>query len=373
MTMRDLLFEVASTYDVNAGTKGPVPGQQVLRAVSSRTDLGVLDGWAVAGYGGNGNAANAPWIGVFDLKINRDPKVGLYLAYIFSTDLKSVWLTLQQGVTDLEKRMGGRETLLAHLERQADQLYAALEVGLVEEWNHRPVFGLGKRPELYEAASVVARSYEIGDLPTEEQLQQDLRAAEGFLRSAAEADAAIRAAREGEEDTPALSKRKRKAATVPVIGFKPGNSASYRANIAAHQQLKSRKHELLIEEFVTYIQARDYEARNVKTHPKDLTLHAGDIGKAEGDGDAFEWLVEAKVLRNGNAAAAVREAVGQLKEYSYFLYRDKKRAAPHLIGLFSEDIGVYAAYLEDQGIAAIWQTSSGWEGTPTAAAWGMVD
>ncbi|MFJ7269763.1 MrcB family domain-containing protein [Streptomyces sp. NPDC099050] len=370
MTMRDLLFEVAHTYDQAAGTGADVPAQKALRAVSSRIDLGVLEGWKVAGYGGNGGAAFAPWIGVFNLKINRDPKAGLYLAYIFSMDMKSVTLTLQQGVTDLSKRIKGKNAFLAHLEQQADHLYAALPTPLAEEWNHRPSFGPSKRPESYEAASVVARRYESAGLPSEEQLQQDLRVAEGFLQIAAEADAEMRAAREGEQTPAQLKrKRKRKPGVVPAVGFKPGNSAAYVANIAAHQQVKGRKHELLIEEFVTYIKGRDYEARNLQIHPKDLTLHLGEAGAVT----AQEWLVEAKVMRNGNAASAVREAVGQLREYSYFLYREEGLEAPHLVALFSEDIGAYASYLEDQSIAAIWQTSDGWEGTTTAAAWGMVD
>ncbi|MET9852785.1 DUF3578 domain-containing protein [Streptomyces sp. NPDC006450] len=368
MTMRDLLFEVAHTYDQGAGTGADVPAQKALRAVSSRTDLGVLEGWKVAGYGGNGDAAFAPWIGVFDLKINRDPQAGLYLAYIFSMDMKSVTLTLQQGVTDLSRKIKGKKAFLAHLEQQADQLYASLPEVLAQEWNYRPSFGPSKRPESYEAASVVARRYETGGLPPEEQLQQDLRVAEGFLQIAAEADAEMRAAREGEQ-VPAQPMRKRKPGVVAAVGFKPGNSDAYVANIAAHQQVKGRKHELLIEQFVTYIKGRHYTATNLRIHPKDLTLQLEEVAAA----DAPEWLVEAKVLRNGNAAAAVREAVGQLREYSYFLYRGKGLDAPRLIGLFSEDIGAYASYLEDQNIAAIWQTSDGWQGTTTAAAWGMVD
>ncbi len=371
MTMRDLLLEVAHTYDQKAGTRAEVPGQQVLRGVSSRDDLGVVEGWSAAGYGGNGSAATAPWIGVFDLKINTDPKIGLYLAYIFSADLKSVTLTLQQGVTDLSERISGKKAFHAHLERQADELYGALPPSLAEEWNHRPSFGSGDRPEAYEAASVVARTYGIEALPTEEQLQQDLREAEVLLQLVAEADTAMRSAREGSEETstPPKPKRKRKNAASPVMAFKPGNSSEYVAHIAAHQQMKGRKHELLIEEFVEYIKTRDYDARNQRIHPKDLILQlAGGVHSG-----APEWLFEAKVIRNGNVTAAVREAVGQLREYSYFLYGEKELATPHLVGLFSEDIGVYASYLEDQGIAAVWQSGDGWQGTSTAAAWGMVD
>lgn len=368
MTMRDLLLEVAHTYDQKAGTGAEVPGQKVLRAVASRKDLGVSENWKVAGHGGKGSAASAPWVGVFDPKINGNPKRGLYLAYIFSTDLKSVTLTLQQGVTDLSKKLGEGKAFLAHLERQANALYEALPVKLAEEWNHRPAFGPGDRPRAYESASVVARPYEIGDMPAEEQIQQDLRVAEGLLQIAGEAYKAIQADQEGEQ-TPVQPKRKQKPGALPAKGFKPGNSAAYVANIAAHQQVKGRRHELLIEEFVAYLEGRDYRATNQQIHPKDLLVHPSDVEAA----DAPEWLVEAKVLRNGEAATAVRQAVGQLREYSYFLYRGKGLDAPHLIGLFSEDIGVYGAYLEDQKIAAIWQTKDGWAGTPTAMAWGMVD
>ncbi|MCX4778629.1 MrcB family domain-containing protein [Streptomyces sp. NBC_01264] len=372
MTMRDLLFEIAQKYDQTASTKEHVPGQKVLRKVAGRTDLGVLDGWEAEGYGGKGTAAHSPWVGVFDPNINRNPKAGLYLAYIFSTDLKTVTLTLQQGVTDLEEKIRERRVLLSHLERQADRLFTALPAKLAEEWNYHPSFGSQERPEAYEAASVVARPYEISNLPAEEKLQQDLRVAERLLRSAATAEEALRAEDEGEPG-PARPKRKRKAGAAPAVGFKPGNSSAYRVAIAAHEQLKSRKHELLIQEFATHIAERNYKARNQNIHPKDLTLHPADAAAGDaGVADPQEWLVEAKVLRNGDAAAAVRAAVGQLKEYSYFLYGEKGLKAPHLIALFSEDIGVFASYLEAEGIAAIWQTSDGWDGTVTAVAWGMV-
>ncbi|MFB6809883.1 MrcB family domain-containing protein [Streptomyces sp. NPDC056387] len=374
MTMRDLLLEVAQTYDQKAGTGAGVAGQQVLRGVSSRTDLGVLAGWEAAGFGGKGTAASAPWIGVFDPQINKDPKVGLYLAYIFSTDLASVTLTLQQGVTDLSEKIKEKKAFLSHLERQAQRLYGALPPSLAEPWNHRPTFGGGERPESYEAASVVARRYEVLDLPAEEQLQQDLRAAENLLQRVAAADAAWRAAREEDQGAEKVGEPPQNSSTALVVpapgGFKPRNSSGYVANIAAREQLKSQKHEELIREFGAYIVTRDYTPTNLRIHPKDLILRQSDAAAAA---DSPEWLVEVKVVRNGDPTAAVREAVGQLREYSYFLYRERRLATPHLLGLFSEDIGIYAAYLEDQGIAAIWRDGDGWGGTSTAAAWGMVD
>ncbi|AXE26518.1 hypothetical protein C0216_26460 [Streptomyces globosus] len=393
MTIRALLLEVADTYDPKAGTRTHVPGQRVLRDVAKRADLGLPEGLMVAGYGGQTTAAASPWIGVFDKAINTNPKRDLYLAYIFSTDLTSVTLTLQQGVTELSEKIKNKQPFLAHLRRHAARLAAALPPSLAEDWNHRPALGGGKRPEAYAAASVAARRYEIANMPPEEELQQDLRVATSLLQRAAAAESAWRAARDEDElDVPVLPQQRTSgeeggqssepstagAATaspapgVRPAGFKPRDSSDYIAHIAAHQQVKSRKHEELIKDFAAYISKRDYTPNNQHVHPKDLTLQQSDAGQAPTP-DGPEWLVEAKVVRRGRADAAVREAIGQLREYSYFLYREKKLPVPHLIALFSEDIGVFAPYLEDQGIAAIWQTADGWAGTPTAAAWGMVD
>ncbi|WP_185902761.1 MrcB family domain-containing protein [Streptomyces sp. WAC05292] len=384
---------MADKYDSKAGTRIHVPGQQVLRNVAKRADLGLPEGLIAAGYGGQTTAAASPWIGVFDKAINTNPKRDLYLAYIFSTDLTSVTLTLQQGVTELGDKIKNKQPLLAHLRRHAARLSAALPPSLAEEWNHNPALGSGKRPEAYAAASVAARRYEIAAMPSEEELQHDLRVATSLLQRAAAAESAWRAAQDDDDlDVPALPQQRTSseeggkasgsttmgtptAPPTPVVrpaGFKPRNSSDYIAHITAHQQVKSRKHEELIEDFAAHISKRDYTPNNQHVHPKDLTLQQSDAEQAPAS-DGPEWLVEVKVVRRGRADAAVREAIGQLREYSYFLYREKKLPAPHLIALFSEDIGVFAPYLEDQGIAAIWQTADGWAGTPTAAAWGMVD
>ncbi|MGG8406634.1 MrcB family domain-containing protein [Streptomyces sp. 12297] len=369
MTMRELLIEVAQKYDQKAGVKLHVPGQKVLRSVSSRTTLGGPKNWIILGYGGKGGAAHSPWIGIYDPEINIKATTGLYLAYIFSMDLKTVTLTLQQGVTDLEEKIAGLKAVRAHLEWQAKLLYDSLPVALAEPWNHRPVFGKEMRPKLYESASVLARAYATDDMPAEEVLQHDLHTAANLLQRVAAADAVWRG---GEDDEEAPISQLAGEATRPatgLAGFKPRNSGEYLVNIAARQQRKTRHHEAVITDFAAYIEARDYTVENQKIHPKDLVLRHVDGATA----DAAEWLVEVKVVRRGNPTSAVREAVGQLREYSYFHYREKGLPVPHLLALFSEDIGAYASYLEDQGIAAIWRDGEGWAGSCTAAAWGMVD
>ncbi|MCX4550901.1 DUF3578 domain-containing protein [Streptomyces sp. NBC_01500] len=366
--MRELLIEVAGKYDQQAGTGTDVPGQQVLRGVES-LGLPLPTGFVVRGYGGQGSASTCPWIGVFDPEINDDPKIGLYVAYIFSADLSVVTLTLQQGVTELEKKFTKKKDFYSYLEGNADKLRSTLPDVLLEGWPKRPSFGsTGERPLAYESASVVCHRYEIDALPSDADLSNDLHRATNLLQRVAASEKAI------ELDWSDVGlvvnfKGGGHAKTGGLGGFQPKSSAEYKVSIAAKEAMRSRDHERLIEEFGPYAETRGFVPTNVHIHPKDVTLR-----RAEEQGPTgAEWLVEAKVVRKGNVTQAVREAVGQLKEYSYFLYREAKHPIPYLVGLFTEDIGTYATYLETEGIASLWQTEDGWAGSPLAASWGLVD
>ncbi|WP_406000608.1 MrcB family domain-containing protein [Streptomyces sp. NBC_00829] len=366
MDIRDLLLQVASTYDRTAGTTRGVGAQDLLRSVGQRS-LALPPGYVASGYGGQGSASSTPWIGVFDPDVSRDPKQGLYLAYIFSAELTAVTLTLQQGMTLLEKRFQARRDLNAHLEQRAALLHRVLPERLAKDWRCRPSFrGTGWRPAAYEAGSIAARRYDIANMPEEVALREDLSQAASLLQRAATAERLW-----WFEDQSKLEVEYPDGGhgtKDPLDGFRPKSSDDYIANIAARQQVKKRSHEALIATFGRYIVDRGYVPTTVGMHPKDLVLRREGAGGERGD----EWLVEAKVVSKGNPTSAVRGAVGQLLEYSHFLYRERGLSRPHLLGLFTEDIGVYAPYLEDHGIAAVWQSEIGWAGSASALTAGLV-
>lgn len=369
MDMREVLLEVAAKYDSAAGTGPDVPGQVALRDIEKRANLNLPDGCIAMGRGGQGTPAATPWVGIFDREITTDPKSGLYLAYIFGADLASVTLTLQQGTTRLERRLGRGQALREHLSRNASRLTQWLPSQDAQGWLEKPRFGdRGDRPRAYEASSVAARRYDVADLPNELELQTDLLQALRLLRAAAESE---RQSLQVEEGIPLLTMGfmgEPHGVTDPLEGFHPKDSSEYVANIAARQQIKSRKHEALIHDFGLYVADRAYVPITERVHPRDLILRSAESGAGEGP----EWLVEAKAVRAGNQTAAVREVVGQLNEYRYFLYRERRRADPHLLGLFTHDIGVYSRYLEDHGIASVWQADGGWQGSPLAVEWNLV-
>lgn len=77
-----------------------------------------------------------------------------------------------------------------------------------------------------------------------------------------------------------------------------------------------------------------------------------------------EWLIEAKVVYDGNAADAARAAIGQLMDYRHFLYTLPGLPAPALLALFSEPIGdQYAGLLASLSIAPVWRAGDNWGGS----------
>ncbi|MET7903185.1 hypothetical protein ABZS86_17635 [Streptomyces sp. NPDC005355] len=77
MDIRDLLLDVALTYDEKQGTSSGVHAQDRLRAAREEWARLLPGGFEAKGNGGSGDASRTPWIGVYDPDITRDPKQGL--------------------------------------------------------------------------------------------------------------------------------------------------------------------------------------------------------------------------------------------------------------------------------------------------------
>lgn len=336
----------------------------MLKAAGARLATALPYGMKAKGHGGQGGAAATPWIQIFEPATGGSGTEGLYLAYIFAADLKSVALTLQQGVTVFRDQLETTgKKLRTHVEVRAQTLLAELPRELIAGWTDQPKFRHdGWRARAYEASSVAARCYEIDQLPSEEDLCADLGNMATILRAALAVEPHIEVV--NEPDGPVVEYIARgHGAYEGLEGFRPKTSDDYYVRLAAAEQRRTRAHEGLIRRFGPYILGRGFTPVTKRVHPRDLVL------EAHGE----EWLVEAKAVKKGNPTQAVREAVGQLLEYRYFWYVQKGARKPHLLGLFSENIGVYANYLEDHGVGAIWRTPDGWEGSASVISWGMTD
>jgi hypothetical protein len=202
-------------------------------------------------------------------------------------------------------------------------------------------------------------------MPSEEVLGADLLEASRLLRDAAAAQRIY--LQMPRLDEPIVEYLPGEDVTGdPLDRFHPKDSSDYYVRIQGGRWRRERPHEVLISDFGHHAATCGYTPIIDGMHPRDLVLRGG------GESGRRAWLIEGKAVKNGNATIAVREAVGQLFEYSYFWHEKRGEPKPHLIALFTEGIGHYTEYLEDHGVASIWRAEDKWCGSHTAASWGLA-
>jgi hypothetical protein len=124
-----------------------------------------------------------------------------------------------------------------------------------------------------------------------------------------------------------------------LASFQPKNDDDYRALIRGGLQMRSRTHERLVRMAAMWLQQKGAVVSN--PHPIDLMLTS-----------PFKMIIEAKVVRGDNPIFAVREAVGQLHEYRYFL---NLRDSPLCILLSAPPDASLVKYVEEElAMMLIW-------------------
>lgn len=90
--------KVADTPDHNALLKN-IPD----RITAHLIQRGVADLYKVKGSIGQGNIARAPWVGIFRKVVTESAEKGYYIVLLFSEDMSSCFLSLNQGITAVER------------------------------------------------------------------------------------------------------------------------------------------------------------------------------------------------------------------------------------------------------------------------------
>ncbi|MFF1453070.1 MrcB family domain-containing protein [Streptomyces sp. NPDC058274] len=355
MTLREFLHTVASTYDRMAGT-GSAAGK-LLRSAPTVFEPHIPASYIIKGSAGNGAGAYCPWVSFFDPDETTTATRGMYLVYLFSEDMKTVSLSLNQGVTELRETFGAREAE-KRLRGEAAAIRDAFPDNMASGLDD--VIDLGGRsglPRAYEAGNILGRAYAIESLPPEETLKTDLRRMIQLYQDALVLREDLRSTT---RELITTIKPKVTGDQDPLLYFAPKNDAEYVQKITAREIKKSRKHETLVKRYGAFLADAGFTA-GTNVHPRDLV--------ARRDGD--DWLIEAKVVRRGNVSHAVREAIGQLATYAFLLYPAETQ--PRRMALFTEAIGeVYVRLLSHQGIASVWPTEDGWAGSPEAVNAGLA-
>jgi 5-methylcytosine-specific restriction protein B len=139
-------------------------------AVASRPNLSVK--WTL----GKGNWAKVPWIAILDRRLTATTQEGVYVVLLIAEDLSRVFLTLNQGMTNLVNELGQPAAVKA-MEAQAAELRNHLSE--VE----RAGFTLGSDMDLrtttwraknYEAGAIAYLEYELDAFPSDDEVENGL-------------------------------------------------------------------------------------------------------------------------------------------------------------------------------------------------------
>jgi 5-methylcytosine-specific restriction protein A len=125
--------------------------------------------------GSMGRWTHVPWIGIYDPAVTTGAQHGYYLVYLFSTDMSRVYLSMNQGTTEVVHEFGQNRTALEELRRRS-----ALMRDRVPEQRDRlrvaeiDLGGSTYFPRGYEAGHAFGTVYQTDSIPPETELAADL-------------------------------------------------------------------------------------------------------------------------------------------------------------------------------------------------------
>jgi MoxR-like ATPase len=121
--------------------------------------------YVVTGSVGQGNWASVPWIAIMNRKITASTQRGYYIGYLFSEDMRSVYLTLAQGVTETSK-----DEMLKIKEDIRQSISSSIKVKRDDLIN----LGTSQKAKQYALSTAAYIRYTIDDMPSESVLVGDL-------------------------------------------------------------------------------------------------------------------------------------------------------------------------------------------------------
>lgn len=144
------------------------------------------DPYIVKGSCGVGIWTDVPWIAVFDSRITTSAQTGVYIVYLLNKDTKTLYLTLNQGATDVAQGgIAGKEQkplvftgiarsqngkMTERLQQNAENIRAVIG-------DTTQLYGnIDSGSPGYDAGCVYYKKYDLGNLPDDTQLLTDLRA-----------------------------------------------------------------------------------------------------------------------------------------------------------------------------------------------------
>ena len=173
MNISNMMAEAAMQYPESKN--GPFAGSHIGQVIRNeipealRNKLSLTD-YVVKGSIGNGQFASIPWIAIMDRDITTSTTQGIYIVFLFSSDGKRIYLTLNQGVTYFkEKKYGNLE--ISKISNKIFETFPSTQASKIKI-NLNSSTGLGRG---YESTTISAIEYDTSNMPSEEELVSDIK------------------------------------------------------------------------------------------------------------------------------------------------------------------------------------------------------
>lgn len=172
MNISNMIAESAIQYpEAKNGPFAAAPIGKIIRdeipeALRSKLSLA---GYAVKGSIGNGQFASIPWIAIMDSEVTSTTTEGFYIVFLFSSDGRRVYLTLNQGITYFNKKKYKQSKVKDISNKIYERFPSSTAARMEIDLNSDTPLGKG-----YESTTVSAFEYNTSNMPTEEKLLFDI-------------------------------------------------------------------------------------------------------------------------------------------------------------------------------------------------------
>ena len=130
--------------------------------------------YLITGSVGQGQWATVPWICIFDRNITTTATKGVYIVYLLSRDGKSLYLTFNQGCTNIRHSHTKRDTIKLMHENAASIRSRIGARGFIANDVVNLGDNLPELAELYQEGTIFYKEYKKGNVPSESEIREDL-------------------------------------------------------------------------------------------------------------------------------------------------------------------------------------------------------